>query len=315
MHTLWGRFARRLPLVPTRREQWDTPDGDVLEIERLDAAADDAPQLILLHGLEGTAGSHYVRGALAEAQRRGWGATLLIFRSCGSTPNRTRRFYHSGETGDLAFVVDYILAARPRAPIVLAGYSLGGNVLLKWLGEQGERASPRIRGAAAISVPFDLARGSLHIQRGFARVYQAHFLRSLRRKTYEKLTRFPDLADPRRVAAARTLYDFDHVVTGPVHGFAGADDYYARSSALAFLERIRVPTLLLSATDDPFLPPAVLDEVRAIAAYTPALTVEFIARGGHVGFVSGPPWRPFYWGEWRAAEFLDERIHTATSGS
>jgi predicted alpha/beta-fold hydrolase len=256
-----------------------------------------------------------VRGALAEARRREWGATLLLFRSCGDTPNRTRRFYHSGETGDLDFVVQRVLAERPHAPIVLIGFSLGGNVLLKWLGEQGDHAPPRIRGAAAISVPFDLARGSRHIQHGFARVYQAHFLRSLKRKTFEKLARFPDLADPSRVAAARTLYDFDHVVTGPLHGFVSADDYYARSSALSFLERIRVPTLLLSASDDPFLPVAVLDDVRAIAAHTPALTVEFISRGGHVGFVAGPPWRPFYWGEWRAAEFLNEQLATTRSHS
>jgi uncharacterized protein len=310
-HTLWGRFARPRPRVPTRRERWDTPDGDLVEVDRLDAPSDDAPQLILLHGLEGTARSHYVRGSLAEAQRRGWGATLLLFRSCGERPNRTRRFYHSGETGDLALVVDRVLADHPRAPLVLAGYSLGGNVLLKWLGEQGERISPRIRAAAAVSVPFDLARGSQYMQRGFARVYQAHFLRSLKRKTYEKMVRFPDLADHARVAAARTLYEFDHVVTGPLHGFASADDYYARSSALGFLARIRVPTLLLSAVDDPFLPATVLDDVRAIAAHTAALTVEFLPVGGHVGFVAGPPWRPFYWGEWRVAEFLDHESHSA----
>jgi predicted alpha/beta-fold hydrolase len=297
--------VRRVPVVATRLEQWDTPDGDVVEVHRLPAPSREAPQLIVLHGLEGTARSHYARGALAEARRRGWGAYLLLFRSCGDVPNRTRRFYHSGETGDLGLVVERVLADHPQAPIVLAGYSLGGNVLLKWLGEQGERASPRIRGAAAVSVPFDLAQGSRHIQRGFARIYQAHFLRSLKRKTFEKLSRFPDIADPARVAAIQTLYEFDDLVTGPLHGFAGADDYYARSSALGFLSRIRVPTLLLSAFDDPFLPAAVLDEVRAIAERTPALTVEFVPQGGHVGFISGPPWRPFYWGEWMVGEFLE----------
>lgn len=294
--------------MPTRHEQWETSDGDVLEVVRLDAPDPRSPQLVLLHGLEGTAQSHYARGALAEAQRRGWGADLLLFRSCGSAPNLTRRFYHSGETGDLEMVVRRALARRPDAPLLLAGYSLGGNVLLKWLGEQGDRLSPRIRGAAAVSVPFDLARGSRYIQRGFARVYQAHFLRSLKRKTFEKLQRFPDIADRARVAAVNTLYEFDDVVTGPLHGFAGADDYYARSSALGFLTKVRAPTLLLSAIDDPFLPAAVLDEVRLIAARNPRLVVEFVQRGGHVGFVSGPPWRPFYWGEWRVAEFLDAQV-------
>lgn len=304
VRTLWPRFARHVSAVPTRRERWETPDGDFVEVERLEATDPGAPQLVLLHGLEGTVRSHYARGALAEARRRGWGGHLLLFRSCGDAPNRTRRFYHSGETGDLQMVVDRVLDEYPTAPILLAGYSLGGNVLLKWLGEQGDRAPARIRAAAAVSVPFDLARGSRHIQRGFARIYQAHFLRSLKRKTLEKLQRFPDIADPARVAAARTLYEFDNLVTGPVHGFLNADDYYARSSALGFLSRIRVPTLLLSATDDPFLPAAVLDEVRAIAARNPALLAEFVTHGGHVGFVSGPPWRPFYWGEWRVAEYL-----------
>jgi len=304
VQTLWGRLGRQVPSVPTRPERWDTPDGDVLDVERLQPPSDDAPHHILLHGLEGTSASHYVRGTLAEARRRGWGATLLVFRSCGGQLNRTRRFYHSGETGDLDMVVARVLDEYRGAPIVLAGYSLGGNVLLKWLGEQGDRAAPRIAGAAAVSVPYDLAAGSRHMQRGFARVYQAHFLRSLKRKTREKLDRFPDLADPARVAASRTLYDFDDCITGPVHGFAGADDYYAKSSALGYLERIRIPALLLSAVDDPFLPSAVLDHVRAIADRTPALAVEFLPRGGHVGFVAGPPWRPFYWSEWRVCEFL-----------
>lgn len=308
LQTLWGPLSRRPPVVATRREEWETPDGDAIQVDRLDPPADDqagfAPRLIVLHGLEGTARSHYARGTLAEAARRGWGADLLLFRTCGGTLNRLRRSYHSGDTGDLTFVVDRVLVEAPRAPLLLAGFSLGGNVLLKWLGERGPDLPTRARAAAAVSVPFDLARGVRHLGQGFARIYQAHFLRSLRRKAYAKLARFSDYADRARLASARTLYDFDDAVTAPVHGFAGADDYYARSSALGYLSRIRLPTLLMSAVDDPFLPAAVLDEVRAIARTTPALTVEFSPRGGHVGFVSGAPWRPLYYAEWRLAEFL-----------
>jgi uncharacterized protein len=310
LRTLWGPLGRRRPVVPTHRESWDTPDGDRLEIDRLDpgpGAPADVPRLILLHGLEGTARSHYALGTFAEAARHGWGADLLLFRSCGGTPNRVRRSYHSGETNDLAFVVDRVSREWPAAPIVLAGFSLGGNVLLKWLGERGSELPAPVRAAAAVSVPFDLARGVRHLDQGFARVYQAHFLRSLKRKAHEKLARYPDYADPTRIAAAATLYDFDDAVTAPVHGFAGADDYYARSSSLGFLARIERPTLLLSAVDDPFLPPDVLDEVRAVARSTPMLTLEFVPRGGHVGFVAGQPWRPFYYAEWRVVEFL----HTA----
>jgi len=179
-------------------------------------------------------------------------------------------------------------------------------VLLKWLGERGEsaRADYRVSAAAAVSVPYDLARGSRYIHEGFSRVYERHFLKSLERKAREKLERYPDLFDPARLAAADTIYGFDDAVTAPVHGFAGADDYYARSSSIGFLKGIRVPTLLLSAIDDPFLPAQVLDEVRTIAAHNPALTVEFHEHGGHVGFISGSPWSPFYYGEWRVAEFL-----------
>jgi predicted alpha/beta-fold hydrolase len=246
-----------------------------------------------------------VGGMAAAARARGWGATLLVFRSCGPELNRGRRFYHSGETGDLAFVLDRLSAEAPGAPVLLAGVSLGDNVLLKYLGEQGSALPSWVRGAATISVPYDLDRGCRHISQGFSRVYERHFLRSLRRKALAKLTQFPDLVEADRVAAARTLYDFDDVVTAPVHGFASAADYYARSSALGFLAGIRRPTLLLSAVDDPFLPAAVLDEVRRVARDNPALHLAFVEHGGHVGFVGGRvPWRPDYWAERRVVAFL-----------
>jgi uncharacterized protein len=302
VRTLWGRFIRRPPVVETRREQWDTPDGDVLDLDRLDAPHPDAPRLILLHGLEGTARSHYARGMLAEARLRGWGADFLLFRSCGGALNRTRRFYHSGDTGDLDLVVTRIRRAHPHSPLVLAGFSLGGNVLLKWLAERRDHS---IVAAAAISVPFDLARGARHIDRGFARVYQANFIASLKRKVYAKLERFPDLVDRRKLEVVRSIREFDDLLTAPLHGFADADDYYARSSALTVLKDVRVPTLLLSAIDDPFLPSSVLDDVRAVAQTNTALHVEFVKRGGHVGFVSGTiPWRPVYYAEQRVSDFF-----------
>jgi predicted alpha/beta-fold hydrolase len=313
---VWGKFVRRIPAVATRREQWETPDADVLDIERLDAAAPGRPRLILLHGLEGTVRSHYAQGTLAEAQRRGWGADFVLFRSCGGTLNRTKRFYHSGETGDLALVVDRVTREFPGAPLVMAGFSLGGNVLLKYLGERGDAVPAAIRAAAAVSVPFDLDRGASHIDRGFARVYQASFLKSLKRKAFAKLERYPDLCDPARLDAVRSIREFDELVTAPLHGFAGATDYYRQSSSLGFLRGIRRPTLLLSAVDDPFLPPAVLDEVRAVALANPALTIEFVPEGGHVGFISGTvPWRPVYYAERRVGEFLGEFVGDYVSPS
>ena len=295
---------RRSVRPSTRTERWPTPDDDFLDLHRIDAPAG-APRLLILHGLEGTVRSHYAGGLLHEAQRRGWAADLLIFRSCGDEPNRALRLYHSGETSDLDFVVRGLIASDPTRPLLIVGVSLGGNVLLKWLGEQGTRTPRQLLSAAAVSVPFDLARGSRYLDRGFSRLYQAHFLRSLRRKALEKSARFPEAIRPDVVLRPRTLYEFDDLVTAPVHGFRDADDYYSRSSSLPYLARIRVRTLLLSARDDPFLPAAVLDEVREIARENPSLQAEFVEHGGHVGFISGSlPWRPLYYAEWRVAEFL-----------
>jgi uncharacterized protein len=306
---MWGKFFRRRELYGARVERWDTPDGDFVDVHRIDAA-DAAPRLLLLHGLEGTIRSHYVSGFFGEAHRRGWGADLLIFRGCGDEPNRGRRFYHSGDTGDLAFVLDRVLAEHRRSSVVLAGVSLGGNVLLKFLGEQGDRLPSRVRAAAAISVPFDLEKGARHISTGFSRVYDRHFLRTLRGKAEAKLARYPGLFDAGSLSRARSIYEFDDAVTAPVHGFADAHDYYAKSSSLGWLKRIRRPTFLLSATDDPFLPRDVLDDVRRVARDNPALTLEFTLHGGHVGFVGGRwPWAPSYYGEWRACEFLSDSLH------
>ncbi len=312
--TIWGRFFRRTPPLGTRVERWETDDGDFIDLVRLDASPG-RPRLVILHGLEGTARSHYARGLLLEAVRRGWAADLLLFRGCGGEPNRAPRFYHSGDTGDIDAVVRRLLAIDVIAPFLIVGVSLGGNVLLKWLGERAEAVDRRVVAAAAVSVPFDLARASRYIDRGFSRMYQRHFLQSLRKKALAKLEQYPDLASRDRILSARTLYDFDDVVTAPVHGFADANDYYTRSSSIRFLSRIRVATLLLSAVDDPFLPREVLEQVRGVARGNPHLEVEFLAKGGHVGFVSGQnPFRPFYYAEWRVAEFF-ERAILATYGT
>lgn len=311
VQTLWGKLVRKLPPAPTRLERWDTPDGDFIELHRIDGMPG-SPRLVLLHGLEGTIRSHYAQGLLHEADRRGWGADLLIFRSCGGEMNRARRFYHSGETGDLAFVIDRLVKAEPIREIVAAGVSLGGNVLLKYLGERGDTVPAQLRAAAAVSVPFDLAQSSLQIQRGFARLYQWHFMRSLRRKAGTKLEQFPDIAPPEVLARARTMYDFDNVITAPLHGFADADDYYRRSSSLGWLHGIRRPTLLLSAADDPFLPPDVFDQVREVASRNAHLTLHLPARGGHAGFIAADGHQLRYFAEKRVCDFLAAHVDPNT---
>jgi predicted alpha/beta-fold hydrolase len=304
--TLWGKFGRHEALHSARWERLATPDGDFVELAHNDLA-DGAPRLLLLHGLEGGVNSHYVRGFMREARSLGWNTTLMLFRTCGPTLNTLPRSYHSGETGDLRFVLETLSAREPSAPIGAAAVSLGGNVLCKLLGEGGAPFPHQLKGAVAISTPFSLARASRYIGEGFARVYELSFLRSLVPKALAKIARHPELRLLTPVKNARTIWEFDDLFTSPLHGFANAADYYAQSSSLQFLHGIRIPTLLLSAMDDPFLPPAVLDEVREIAEHNAAITIEFPARGGHVGFVAGGnPYRPFYYGEWRGVQFLGD---------
>jgi len=313
LQTLWGKFMRRDEPHATRVERLDTPDGDFLDIHHLDAAPG-APLLVLLHGLEGGLRSHYIQGLLGEASRRGWRAAVLIFRSCGEELNRARRFYHSGETSDLGFALDHLTSRHPDSPLLLAGFSLGGNVLLKFLGEQGAAASQRIRAAAAVSVPYDLSRAASHIDRGFSKVYQRSFIRSLQSKAIAKLERFPDLVPQDRIRSIRTMNDFDDILTAPLHGFRNAEDYYARSSAIGWLNDISINTLLLSSVDDPFLPSQVLDDVREVARHNSCLHIEFTPHGGHVGFVEGRnPFRPGYYLETRVGDFLAEHLKTSSS--
>ena len=301
---MWGKFFRRFELHDTRIERLETPDGDFLNVHHLDAPPG-SPILVLLHGLEGSVRSHYIQGLLREARRRSWRAAALVFRSCGGEPNRLQRSYHSGDTGDLDYLLSRLHAQFPSAPFLLAGVSLGGNVLLKYLGEQGSAISSRVKGAAAISVPYDLSRSSRFIDQGFSRVYQWNFLRSLRAKAMAKVEQFPGIPVATGLSTARTIFDFDDCFTAPVHGFADAEDYYTKSSSLGWLETISIKTLLLSAVDDPFLPPQVLDDVRLKALDNPNLEAEFTPHGGHVGFVGGRnPLSPDYYLERRVTEFL-----------
>lgn len=311
--TLWPRFFRPRPSLVTVTEQWETPDGDEIDIVRL-PATQDAPRLVLAHGLEGSIRSHYAGGLLHEAARRGWGGDLLIYRTCNGRMNRTRRSYHSGETDDLDFVVRRVAAEYPGARLGLVGVSLGANVVLKWLGERPENVPPQVSGAVAISTPFDLARSSRRIGQGVSRLYERHFLRSLRAKALAKLARYPDLASRDAVLAARTLWEFDDAYTSVVHGFRDAADYYGRSSSIQYLPSVRVPTLLLSARDDPFHPPEVLDEVEQIARMNPCLAIDFPPRGGHVGFVEGTvPWRARSYAELRAGEFIARQLASTST--
>jgi uncharacterized protein len=297
LQTIFAKLFRGIPMPPSTRETWNMSDGDVASIERVHGRAN-APRVIIFHGLEGGAHSTYARGLLREAHLRGWWGDLALWRTCDGRPvNNVARSYHSGASDDAGEIIAHILAGDPGRPTFLLGISLGGNVLLKWLGENDGNVPPAVRGAVAVSVPFDLDAASSKLERGFSRIYSRFFLRSLRAKAIAKLERFPHSGNRDRILRAATLREFDDLVTAPMHGFENARDYYRRSSSIFFLEHIRLPTLLLNAENDPFLPKAVLD-TRIVAAQNPFLTCVFPSHGGHAGFVSGlMPWRPSYWME------------------
>lgn len=298
-----------------RREALETPDGDELLVDHVEGPAG-SPRVIVLHGLEGSSNSVYAQGLLLEIRRRGWRGAAMNFRSCARDPgdlsrmlpNRRPRLYHSGETEDLDFLARTLAAREPAAPLFAVGVSLGGNVLLKWLGEaRGERP---VTAAVAISTPYDLAASGRNLETAVGRFYTGRFLVTLKTKAAEVRTRFPEAAgkiDLPRAFAARTFWEFDDAANAPLHGFAGADDYYRRASSLAYLPGIRTPALCLSAQDDPFLPAEALERARRAAP--PGVEFLVTSGGGHIGFVSGPaPWRPRYWAEELAIDWLGRSV-------
>ncbi len=282
--TIYGSLFSRTPRVALRRERWDTPDGDFVDVDFVDGPAD-APWVHLFHGLEGSSDSPYARKLMDHVARRGWRGTVFHFRGCSGEPNRLPRAYHSGDSAEVGWALDEIRKRAGASALHAVGISLGGNAFAKWLGERGEEARPIVASAVIVSAPLDLMAAGEALGRGFALVYARHFLATLKAISLAKLARFPGLYDAATVRAARTLREFDNVVTAPVHGFRDPDDYWTRSSAKPLLAAIRVPTLLVNARDDPFLPESALPTEREVSS---AVKLEFPSRGGHVGFVSGP---------------------------
>jgi len=285
--TIWPVFfSRRFDGAPPvfRRERWATPDGDFVDV---DWQGDDGaePLLVLFHGLEGSSASHYAQAFADEAARRGWRFAVPHFRGCSGEINLAPRAYHSGDHEEVAWMLERFRAAQ-RGSVVAVGISLGGNALLRFAEEAGENAATSVRAIAAISAPLDLAAGARAIGRGFGRqVYTRMFLRTMKRKALVKLRQHPGLFNANALRAARDLREFDEVFTGPLHGFAGADDYYARSSAKDRLARIRIPALVMNARNDPFLPASALPRASEVG---PCVTLWQPAHGGHVGFAAGP---------------------------
>lgn len=305
LQTVFAATVRPSPRLVTRVERIELPDGDFLDLDWLPGGR--GPIVIVLHGLTGSIQSRYARGLLAQIQCQGWRGLLLNFRGARGEPNRLPRGYHSGETGDFDYVVQLLRRRHPQAFLCAAGYSLGGNVLLKWLGEQGGKSS--LSAAVAVSVPFDLALCAQAINQGLSRHYQAHLLKSMRAMARLKFSRLEPPFPLPDLDTLTDFYNFDDAFTAPLHGFEGVDDYYTRSSSRQYLAAIKTPTLIIHAEDDPFMSPAVVPAPQELSA---AIRLELSKHGGHVGFVAADAWgRPSYWLEQRIPEYLQARLAAA----
>jgi predicted alpha/beta-fold hydrolase len=293
--TIYPTLIRR-PGVIYRRQRIDTPDGDFIDFDWLDTpgATEGTPLVTLFHGLEGNSSSHYVLSLMLHLTSLGWRGVVPHFRGCSGELNRLPRAYHSGDYTEVAWMLETIRALTPSAPIFAVGISLGGSALLNWLGREEHRAASVIAAAAAVSTPLDLTAAGVAIDQGLNRIYSRHFRSTLVPKAIAMARRFPGTLDGTAISRVDSMYDFDEVVTAPLHGFSGANDYWKRASSKPWLKAVAVPTLVLNARNDPFIPAASLP-TRAEASA--AISLEQPVHGGHAGFPQSrfsrrPAWLP-----------------------
>ena len=296
------------PVVAYRREHVDTPDGDFWLFDWLiDATprAADAPLVVMFHGLEGSSSSHYALTLMVHLAQMGWRGVVPHFRGCGGETNRMPRAYHSGDHAEIGAILAAVRArVDPRTPVFAFGVSLGGSALLNWVGRAGAAGANTVSAAAAASTPLDLMASGISIDQGLNRlIYVQAFLRTLKPKALAMERRFPGLFDARRVAGATTLWEFDDAFTAPLHGFTGTDDYWTRGSSKPWLRDIVVPTLVLNARNDPFVPDASLPDARQVSA---AVVLEQPAHGGHAGFATAPLPGDIRWLAQRVTTFFAE---------
>lgn len=293
-----AQFAPKLA-VEYRRERWDTPDGDFIDIDfTTNETANNAPLFVLFHGLEGCSLSHYARALMTMASNTGWLGAVAHFRGCSGEVNRAPRAYHSGDSEEIDWILRRFAERFAQRPRYAAGVSLGGNALAKWTGLHGRDAATVIDCAATISAPHDLHAGALALSKGFSRLYTANFMQSLKRKSLVKLEQFPGLFDKHRMLRAKTFFDFDDAVTAPVHGFQSCYDYWTESSCAQHLDDVALPLLVLNARNDPFVPAQTLSRPEHVSDY---VRLEYPDTGGHVGFIRGTPPGSLDW--------ISQRLH------
>lgn len=304
LQTIYPTLFRKVPLTTQNRERITTPDGDFLDLDW--SHKHNSQRLaVLTHGLEGSTHSNYIQGMARALVQNGWSVLAWNFRGCSNEPNRRLRSYHSGAVDDLIVVLDHIQNNTTIEEIALIGFSLGGNLLLKFLGDSGNRIDSSIRAAIALSVPCNLADSALQMERATNRIYMNRFLKSLRSKVREKKLRFPDKISDQGLDQMRTFREFDDAYTAPIHGFKDANDYWQNCSCFTRLQTIAIPTLLINALDDPFLSPSCFPFESA--KQNPMLFLETPKTGGHIGFVQFGNDKT-YWSESRAIEFLNEVV-------
>ncbi|MEO1247908.1 MAG: hydrolase [Pseudomonadota bacterium] len=301
-------YRKRPPLI---RSILDLPDGDATAVDWLASTHEvpgSAPLLVILHGLESSAESAYARMLMEAAEREQWRCCVLHFRDCGDYRNRLPRRYHAGETGDIRYFLGRLRADGQTGPMLAAGYSLGGNVLLKYLGETGDDSL--LSAAAAVCVPLDLHQCADALTQGLSKLYQRHLIKRMKNSVMQKFDQHTAAFDWNRAMAAQTFAEFDDAVTAPLHGFDGKNDYYDRCSSVHFLKGITRPTLIVNALDDPFMTPGVIPHRDRLS---PSITLEVSEAGGHVGFISGGyPWKPEFYLPGRVLEFLTPHSSTET---
>ena len=284
LQTIWPALfgPLRLPQAPYRRERWDTPDGDFIDVDWQQGTPSQT-LLVLFHGLEGSSASHYAMAFADFARRQGFAFAVPHFRGCSGELNRGPRAYHSGDFEEIGWILAR-LRQQHQGPLLAVGVSLGGNALLRWAEEMGEQAARVVTALASVSAPLDLAASGRAIGQGLNRlIYTRRFLRTMKPRALQKLAQHPGLFKADALHAVRDLYEFDNVFTAPLHGFRNTEDYWARASAKPHLQQIRVPTLLLNARNDPFVPAACLPQQPAnawVSLWQPE-------QGGHVGFPGG----------------------------
>lgn len=301
LQTIYPATFIAKPPVLYRRERWDAPDGDFVDIDFVDGVPG-KPFIVLFHGLEGSSNSHYARALMAHIAALGWSGAVPHFRGCSGELNRAPRFYHSGDAQEIDWILQRLSAVRKTrqaSKFYAGGVSLGGNALLRWLGESQHQAEI-VDAACAISAPLDLARGGAALSQGLNRIYTRMFLQTLKPKCLKKLTQFPGLFDRETMLRARNLYEFDNVITAPLHGYRDTDDYWHRASAKHVLTDISVPTLVLNAQNDPFLPSEHLPRMAARC-----VTLEYPRHGGHAGFAVGALPGRLNWLPQRMLHFLE----------